>query len=144
VGQRVGDLRAARDPRRAHGRRPARGSAPRPRRASRPVHAGANATVVKKAYRTLSRTAHPDKGGDPARFRLIAQAYKALAGDAASRSNYRLHGHPDGPRRFVAGFALPPGSEGLVIGIYAVLFCLALLPLYRLSRSGRARAGAVL
>lgn len=67
-----------------------------PRRAARDVRAGASATVVKRAYRTLSRTAHPDKGGDPARFRLITQAYKALAGDATSRANYRLHGHPDG------------------------------------------------
>ena len=112
-----------------------------PRRAARDVRAGAPATVVKRAYRTLSLKAHPDKGGDPARFRLITQAYKALAGDATSRSNYRLHGHPDGPRQFFAGFALPPGSEGLMIGIYALLFALALLPLYRLSGSGRARAG---
>mmetsp|Transcript_7337 Transcript_7337/g.21686 ORF Transcript_7337/g.21686 Transcript_7337/m.21686 type:complete len:143 (-) Transcript_7337:47-475(-) len=60
------------------------------------VPMGANATVVKRAYRTLSLLAHPDKGGDPELFQLITQAYKALAGDKKSRANYQLHGHPDG------------------------------------------------
>ena len=40
----------------------------------------ANATVVKKAYRSLSRTAHPDKGGDAELFRKIQNAHAALAG----------------------------------------------------------------
>ena len=51
------------------------------------VRAGATVTVVKRAYRALARTAHPDKGGDPARFRLIVQAYEALMN--------RLHGIPE-------------------------------------------------
>ena len=51
------------------------------------VPTGATVTVVKRAYRALARTAHPDKGGDPARFRLIVTAYEALMN--------RLHGLPD-------------------------------------------------
>ena len=51
------------------------------------VPTGATVAVVKRAYRALARTAHPDKGGDPARFRLIVQAYEALMN--------RLHGLPD-------------------------------------------------
>ena len=51
------------------------------------VPTGATVAVVKRAYRALARTAHPDKGGDPARFRLIVTAYEALMN--------RLHGQPD-------------------------------------------------
>jgi ribosomal protein L12E/L44/L45/RPP1/RPP2 len=36
------------------------------------------AVDVKKAYRKLSLTEHPDKGGDADRFRRITQAYKKL------------------------------------------------------------------
>jgi hypothetical protein len=35
-------------------------------------------TDVKKAYRKLSLTEHPDKGGDADRFREITEAYKKL------------------------------------------------------------------
>jgi hypothetical protein len=39
-----------------------------------------SAESVKSAYRRLVRTAHPDVGGDPARFRAVEQAYReALA-----------------------------------------------------------------
>ena len=47
----------------------------------------ASERVLRSAYRRLALAHHPDKGGGPARFRLIVQAYEALMN--------RLHGNPD-------------------------------------------------
>lgn len=106
------------------------------------VRDGANATVVKKAYRALSREHHPDKGGDAGRFQELAQAYAALGGDATARRNYQVHGHPDGPRTFVAGIALPRGSEGLTLGLYGLVLALAVVPVACLVKgAGGARRG---
>ena len=93
----------------------------------------ANATVVKKAYRSLSRTAHPDKGGDAETFRKIQNAHAALAGDATARRNYRDFGHPDGPRPSFAGFALPHGFEATAVGLYVLMLVLVLMPVLRLA-----------
>ena len=70
------------------------------------VEMAANATIVKKAYRSLSLLHHPDKGGDPATFNMIALAYKAL-NDEVSRENWEKFGHPDGPQSQTLSFALP-------------------------------------
>jgi len=94
------------------------------------------ATVVKKAYRSLSRTAHPDKGGDAETFRKIQNAHAALAGDATARRNYRDFGHPDGPRPSFAGFALPHGFEATAVGLYVLMLVLVLLPVLRLATTG--------
>lgn len=42
---------------------------------------------IKKAYRKLAMTHHPDKGGDPAAFQKLNDAYEVL-GDAAKRQQY--------------------------------------------------------
>ena len=70
------------------------------------IQSSANITVVKSAYRTLSKTHHPDKGGDTATFQKINLAYKALSDDTA-RANWEQHGHPDGPQTQTLSFALP-------------------------------------
>jgi hypothetical protein len=61
---------------------------------------------IKKAYRRLSMTHHPDKGGDQVTFQNIAKAYRALT-DPVSKRNYALYGHPDGPQGMSAGVGLP-------------------------------------
>ena len=103
----------------------------------------ANATVVKKAYRSLSRTAHPDKGGDAETFRKIQNAHAALAGDATARRNYRDFGHPDGPRPSFAGFALPHGFEATAVGLYVLMLVLVLLPVLRLATTGSSTPSAL-
>jgi curved DNA-binding protein CbpA len=41
--------------------------------------------VIKTAYRTQVQTAHPDRGGDPARFILIVKAFGLLSDPEARR-----------------------------------------------------------
>jgi curved DNA-binding protein CbpA len=51
------------------------------------VVSSASRDEIKAAYRTLVRTAHPDRGGSADHFALIAEAWEIL-GDPAQRSNY--------------------------------------------------------
>jgi preprotein translocase subunit Sec63 len=39
---------------------------------------------------------HPDKGGDPEKFKELTKAYKALT-DEEARNNWKEYGNPDGP-----------------------------------------------
>ena len=39
---------------------------------------GATNDEIKKAYKKLAREYHPDKGGDPEKFKEISQAYSEL------------------------------------------------------------------
>ena len=43
---------------------------------------GADAAEIKKAYRKASLQHHPDKGGDPEKFKEIQHAYEVLSDDA--------------------------------------------------------------
>lgn len=40
---------------------------------------GASADEVKKAFRKIAIKEHPDKGGDPQKFRLLTEAYEILS-----------------------------------------------------------------
>ena len=40
---------------------------------------GASADEVKKAFRKIAIKAHPDKGGDPEKFRTYTEAYEILS-----------------------------------------------------------------
>jgi curved DNA-binding protein CbpA len=42
---------------------------------------------IRAAYRELARTTHPDAGGDPAQFGLIAEAWEVL-GNQSEREHY--------------------------------------------------------
>uniref|UniRef100_A0A0N4ZPJ4 J domain-containing protein n=1 Tax=Parastrongyloides trichosuri TaxID=131310 RepID=A0A0N4ZPJ4_PARTI len=67
---------------------------------------GAEASVIRKKYRELTKTHHPDRGGDAEAFDKIAKAYQALTDDEA-RANWEKYGNPDGPKAAVYGIALP-------------------------------------
>jgi DnaJ family protein A protein 2 len=73
---------------------------------------------IKKAYFKLARTHHPDKGGDPERFKEISQASEILT-DEAQRRIYdetgSMNGQPTGGHGFhgFPGFpqgGFPPGG----------------------------------
>ncbi|ROT36050.1 translocation protein sec63 [Sodiomyces alkalinus F11] len=92
--------------------------------------------AIKKRYKTLSRTLHPDKARpDAAKNETveslntawvdISKAYQALT-DEEVRNNYIQYGHPDGKQSFSIGIALPPwiiahGNEKYVIFLYTAL-----------------------
>ena len=52
---------------------------------------------IKKAYRKLAREHHPDKGGDPEKFRKVQEAYEILS-DPQKRQNFDQFGSPEGPQ----------------------------------------------
>ena len=45
------------------------------------LHSGASMRVVKAAYRALAQETHPDKGGDPERFKKVQEAYERICGE---------------------------------------------------------------
>ncbi len=50
---------------------------------------------IKKAYRKLAREHHPDKGGDPEKFKKVQEAYETLS-DPQKRSNFDQFGTAEG------------------------------------------------
>lgn len=82
---------------------------------------GAPVSQVKKKYRELSRTMHPDKGGDPIQFDRIAKAYQALT-DEESRENWEKYGNPDGPTATTFGIALPKWIVSKEYGFWVLAF----------------------
>jgi molecular chaperone DnaJ len=75
----------------------------------------ADAAAVKKAYRSLARTHHPDaNAGDPAaeqRFKEIGEAYSVLS-DPEKRQQYDAVRAMRGGARFTAGSGGPGGGAG--------------------------------
>lgn len=62
---------------------------------------------IKKAYRTLARTHHPDKGGDAEKFKKVQEAYETLS-DPEKRQNYDQFGTAGGPPQGPTGGGFPP------------------------------------
>ena len=42
------------------------------------LHSGASMRVVKAAYRALAQDTHPDRGGDPEKFKRVQEAYEKI------------------------------------------------------------------
>ncbi len=55
------------------------------------VEKGATDDEIKKAFRRLAHEHHPDKGGDPSKFKDVNEAYQVL-GDATKRKTYDQFG----------------------------------------------------
>merc|ERR1719436_2068211 len=55
------------------------------------VDKGASEADIKKAYRKLAVKHHPDKGGDPEKFKEITRAYEVLS-DSEKRAKYDKYG----------------------------------------------------
>lgn len=56
---------------------------------------GADANEIKRNYRDLAKEHHPDKGGDPEKFKKIQAAYEVLSDDERRRM-YDMTGQMDG------------------------------------------------
>jgi curved DNA-binding protein CbpA len=110
------------------------------------IASSANSTVIKSAYRQLSKQHHPDKGGDASVFQKINLAYKSLTDDVA-RENYERYGHPDGPQTSTLDFALPDwllhpeGSVALILVLlYIGMFITGIVYLVRWGNQAEAYA----
>lgn len=53
---------------------------------------GASASEIKKAFRTLAKELHPDKGGDENAFKEVNEAYEVLS-DTEKKQKYDRFGH---------------------------------------------------
>ena len=70
-----------------------------------------DATDVRRAFRAMAREAHPDKGGDGARFHTLATAHDAaLAELAATRRDPERYDWRDGRAAFDGGAATDGGA----------------------------------
>ncbi|KAL6705604.1 secretory subunit [Coniothyrium glycines] len=99
------------------------------------VSRSADEKAIKKHYRRLSLTLHPDKAREDLERNITTQtindhwvdvtkAFKALT-DEEIRNNYIQYGHPDGKQSFSIGIALPKwivteGAGKYVLLIYAL------------------------
>jgi DnaJ-class molecular chaperone len=61
------------------------------------VSKDASPDEIKKAYRKLAREHHPDKGGDPEKFKKVQEAYETLS-DPQKRQNFDQFGSAEGPQ----------------------------------------------
>lgn len=69
---------------------------------------------IKKAYKMIARKCHPDKGGDPEKFKKINEAYGVLSDDNL-RSRYDQFGKTDAelPHHFPDFFSMFPFSMNM-------------------------------
>ena len=74
------------------------------------INRGADAAEIKKAYRKASLTHHPDKGGDPEKFKEIQHAYEVLS-DEKRKAHYDLTGSDTEMQEAHPGF--PGGMPGM-------------------------------
>ncbi|MCX8102929.1 MAG: molecular chaperone DnaJ [Candidatus Bipolaricaulota bacterium] len=63
------------------------------------VSRDASQDEIKKAFRQLAKKYHPDKGGDPEKFKEAAEAYEVLS-DPDKRAQYDRFGHVGPEQRF--------------------------------------------
>lgn len=78
--------------------------------------------AIKKAYKRMALKHHPDKGGEPDKFKAISEAYEVL-GDEDKRKMYDTHGpnfentaHHGGRQYHSPGFSM--GDMGDVFGSF--------------------------
>ena len=89
---------------------------------------GKGAREVKRAWRRVARTTHPDKGGDVEQFKLAELAHLTLTDESAFQ-NFIAFGHPHG-RTSRFAFATPKNSILIVFGFsafYVIYYLIALV-----------------
>jgi len=96
---------------------------------------GADAKVIKKAYRGLSLKYHPDKNPGnrvaEAKFMMVSKAYECLTNEE-SRDNWEKYGNPDGKQSLEVSIGLPnfllqTEYRNLVLVVY-LIFMVGVIP----------------
>lgn len=64
------------------------------------IQPGATKEEVKRAYRSLAHKHHPDKGGDPEKFKEVSRAYQTLIKIAPDKPGQQMHGQQRNPFDF--------------------------------------------
>lgn len=72
---------------------------------------GASPEELKKAFRSLAHKYHPDKGGDPEKFKEVNEAYQVL-GDPQKRQRYDQFGSAAFEQGGMGGGGFPGGFSG--------------------------------
>jgi len=99
------------------------------------IDSGADAKVIKKAYRSLSLKYHPDKNPGnrvaEAKFMMVSKAYESLTNDEA-RENWEKYGNPDGKQSLEVSIGLPnfllqTEYRNLVLVVY-LIFMVGVIP----------------
>lgn len=90
------------------------------------VDKNASSEEIKKSYHKLSKVNHPDKGGDPEKFKEIQHAYEILS-DSEKRQMYDVTGseHPEqggGGMPFGFGGGMPFGFGGDLGAMFGNMF----------------------
>jgi DnaJ-class molecular chaperone len=79
---------------------------------------GADTDDIRKAYKTLAREHHPDKGGDPEKFKELSQAHEILSDDG-KRRNYDMTGSiSDQPQQQQNPFGMPDAFSQMFGGMF--------------------------
>ena len=73
---------------------------------------GSSEKDVTQSYRKLSRTMHPDKGGDEKKFHEITRAYNVRERTPAAAQPSRERGRKGGLQRLGSGAWCPPVAAG--------------------------------
>lgn len=82
------------------------------------VSKGADTEEIRKAYKALAREHHPDKGGDPEKFKELSQAHEILSDDG-KRRNYDLTGSTsDQPQVQHNPFGMPDAFSQMFGGMF--------------------------
>jgi DnaJ-class molecular chaperone len=81
------------------------------------VTKGADTEEIRKAYKTLAREHHPDKGGDPEKFKELSQAHEILSDDA-KRRNYDITGNTSDQPQQGNPFGMPEAFSQMFGGMF--------------------------
>jgi DnaJ family protein A protein 2 len=82
------------------------------------VNRGADTEEIRKAYKALAREHHPDKGGDPEKFKELSQAHEILSDDG-KRRNYDITGSvSDQPQQQHSPFGMPEAFSHMFGGMF--------------------------
>jgi len=81
------------------------------------INKGADTEEIRRAYKTLAREHHPDKGGDPEKFKELSQAHEILSDDG-KRRNYDMTGSISEQQQQHNPFGMPDGFSQMFGGMF--------------------------